>query len=151
MASLDPASGESTATRLLFRARHRPGRWLGWDDHPGQLPIPGDSETTLSARLPEDPPNTAADADLSSASFTPLYRTDAEWAAELSSRTVHAVMHLAWIGQGEGRYRGQLGVYVRPRGRAGAACMALIAPLRHHAVCPALIRQIGQTWNTRAK
>jgi len=107
----------------------------------GSSPYPGDSETTLSARLPEDPPNTAADADLSSASFTPLYRTDAEWAAELSSRTVHAVMHLAWIGQGEGRYRGQLGVYVRPRGRAGAACMALIAPLRHHAVCPALIRR----------
>jgi hypothetical protein len=149
MAALDPASGESMATRLLFRARHRLGGWLGWDDGAGQLPIPGNSETTLSARLPEDLRNTATDVDLSSTSFTPLYRTDVEWAAELSNRTVHAVMHLAWIDQGAGRYRGQMGVYVKPRGRVGAGYMALIAPFRHRVVYPALLRQIGQTWNAR--
>ena len=95
--------------------------------------------------------NTATDVDLSSTSFTPLYRTDVEWAAELSNRTVHAVMHLAWIDQGEGRYRGQMGVYVKPRGRVGAGYMAMIAPFRHHVVYPALIRQIGQTWNARTR
>src|SRR5260221_13373457 len=52
MASLDGANGESRATRLLFRARHCLGGWLGWDDQPGQLPIPGSSEATLSTRLP---------------------------------------------------------------------------------------------------
>ncbi len=147
MASLDPANGESMATRLLFGARHRLGGWFGWDDYAGQLPIPGNSETTLSARLPEDLRNTATDVDLSSTSFTPLYRTDVEWAAELSNRTVHAVMHLAWIDQGEGRYRGQMGVYVKPRGRVGTGYMALIAPFRHHIVYPAAIRQLGHAWN----
>ena len=34
--------------------------------------------------------------------FVPLYRTDVEFAAELSNRTVHAVMHLAWADQGDG-------------------------------------------------
>jgi len=150
MAALDPASGESMATRLLFRARHRLGRWFGWDDGAGQLPIPGSSETTLSARLPVDLRNTATDVDFSSTSFTPLYRTDVEWAGELSNRTVHAVMHLAWIDQGAGRYRAQMGVYVKPRGRGGAGYMAMIAPFRHHVVYPALIRQIGQTWSARA-
>jgi hypothetical protein len=149
MATLDPASGDSKATRLLFRARHRLGGWFGWDDGAGQLPIPGNSETTLSARLPEDLRNTATEVGLSSTSFTPLYRTDVEWAAELSNRTVHAVMHLAWIDQGAGRYHGQMGVYVKPRGRAGEGYMALIAPFRHHVVYPALIRQIGRSWNAR--
>jgi hypothetical protein len=69
MASLDPASGESTATRLLFRTRHRLGGWFGWDDDAGQLPSPGRSETTRSVRLPEDLRNTATDVDLSSTSF----------------------------------------------------------------------------------
>lgn len=137
------------ATRLLFRARHCLGRWFRWDAGAGQLPIPGSSETTLSARLPVDLRNTATDVDFSSTSFTPLYRTDVEWAGELSNRTVHAVMHLAWIDQGAGRYRGQMGVYVKPRGRVGAGYMAMIAPFRHHVVYPALIRQIRQTWSAR--
>jgi len=32
MASLDPAHGESAATRLLFSIRFRLGGWFGWDD-----------------------------------------------------------------------------------------------------------------------
>lgn len=149
MASLDPANGGSPATRVLFRIRHRLGDCFGWDHVSGQLPIPGNTETTLSARLPEDLRNTATDVDLGSASFTPLYRTDREFAAELSNRTVHAVMHLAWVDQGEGRYRGQMGVYVKPRGRFGTRYMALIAPFRHLVVYPALMRQIEQAWNAR--
>jgi hypothetical protein len=149
MASLDPANGESRATRALFRLRYRLGGWFGWDDAPGQLPIPRSTETTLRARLPEDLRNTATDVDLSSTSFTPLYRTDVEFAAELSNRTVHAVLHLAWIDQGEGRYQGQMGVYVKPRGSFGAAYMALIAPFRHRVVYPALMRQIERAWKVR--
>jgi hypothetical protein len=40
---------------------------------------------------------------------------------------VHAVIHLAWADQGEGRYQGQMAVYVKPRGRLGKKYMALIA------------------------
>ena len=150
MASLDPENGPSAATRVLFRIRRRLGEWFHWDDASSRrLPIPGNHETTLSARLPEDLRNTATDLDLSSTRFTPLYRTNDEWAAEISNGTVHAVLHLAWVEQGEGRYRGQMGVYVKPRGRFGSAYMALIAPFRHLVVYPALMRQIEHAWNKR--
>jgi Protein of unknown function (DUF2867) len=149
MVSLDPAHGESAATRLLFSIRYRLGGWFGWDDAARELAIPGNAETTLSARLPVDLRNTATGLDRSSYGFRPLYRTDVEWAAELSNRTVHAVMHLAWVEKGEGCYQGQMGVYVKPRGRFGAAYMALIAPFRHRVVYPALMRQIEQAWNAK--
>ncbi len=149
MSSLDPANGESFATRALFSIRYRVGGWFGWDDPSRPLAIPDDSESTLSARLPDDLRSTATGLDLSSHGFLPLYRTDVEWAAELSNRTVHAVMHLAWVDRGGGRYQGQMGVYVKPRGRFGAAYMALIAPFRHRVVYPALMRQIERAWNAR--
>jgi hypothetical protein len=149
MASLDPAEAESRATRVLFSIRYRVGGWFGWDDAPRSLAIPNDPETTLSARLPEDLRNTATGLNLHVTDFTPLYRTEVEWAAELSNRTVHAVMHLAWVEKGEGIYQGQMGVYVKPRGRFGAAYMAAIAPFRHRVVYPALMRQIERDWNAR--
>lgn len=149
MASLDPAHAESRATRALFSIRYRVGGWLGWDDAPRPPVIPEDTETTLSARLPEDLRNSAAGLNLRSTDFTPLYRTDFEWAAELSNRTVHAVMHLAWVEQGEDLYQGQMGVYVKPRGRFGEAYMAAIAPFRHRVVYPALMREIERGWNAR--
>ena len=152
MASLDPADGGSYATRALFSIRLRVGELFGWDDASRPLAIPEESETTLSARLPEDLRNTATGPDPSSTTarrFTPLYRTDVEWAAEITNRTVHAVMHLAWIEKGEGLYQGQMGVYVKPRGRFGAAYMAMIAPFRHRVVYPALMRQIERAWNAR--
>lgn len=149
MASLDPANGESLATRMLFCIRYRLGGWFGWDGADHQLPIPGNTETTLSARLPEDLRNTAAGVDLSATKFTPLYRTNVEFAAELSNRTVHAVMHLAWVDKGDGCYQGQMGVYVKPRGSFGAGYMAFIAPFRHRVVYPALMRQIEHAWNIR--
>jgi hypothetical protein len=149
MMSLDPAHGASATTRLLFAIRYRVGGWFGWDDATRARAIPGNAETTLSARLPEDLRNTAANLNRSSYGFRPLYRTDIEWAAELTNRTVHAVLHLAWVDKGEGRYQGQMGVYVKPRGTFGAAYMTLIAPFRHRIVYPALMRQIERAWNAR--
>jgi hypothetical protein len=134
------------ATRMLFSLRYRVGGWFGWDDPARELAIPGDPETTLSARLPAALRGTAGDLHRSSYGFRPLYRTEDEWAAEISNRTVHAVMHLGWVDQGEGRYQGQMGVYVKPRGRLGAAYMTLIRPFRHRVVYPALMRQIARAW-----
>jgi hypothetical protein len=48
-----------------------------------------------------------------------------------------------------GRFQGQMGVYVKPRGRLGAAYMELIAPFRHRVVYPALMRQIERAWIAR--
>jgi hypothetical protein len=149
IASLDPADA-SPATRALFGFRYRVGEWLGWDDTPRPLSIPDETQTTLSARLPTDLRATVTDLDRRFTSFAPLYRTEFEWAAELSNRTVHAVLHLAWVEKRDGLYRGQMGVYVKPRGRLGEAYMAAIAPFRHRIVYPALMRQVGRAWEARS-
>jgi hypothetical protein len=159
-ASLDPANAESLTTRVLWRVRDRLGSWFGLgrisapidsgrNDAAGKLTIPGTYKTSLTDRLPDDLRNTAADVGFRSLPFVPLYRTDVEFAAELSNQTVHGVMHLAWVDQGEGRYQGQMAVYVKPRGRLGKGYMALIKPFRHWIVYPALMRQIERAWNTR--
>ena len=153
MASFDPENAESAVTRALFSLRLRVGGWLGWDDVTKKRPIPGCTETTLSARLPEHLRGSAkspviGDA-MQQAGFVPLYRTDDEWAAEVSNATVHGVLQLAWVDQGEGRFRGQMGVYVKPRGRLGEAYMMLIEPFRRLIVYPALMRQIGRAWDAR--
>jgi hypothetical protein len=160
MASSDPANAESLPARLLWRLRDRLGSWfdLGGISAPVDgasdgaadgLPIPGTKETSLSDRLPDDLRGTAADVDFASLPFVPLYRTDVEFAAEISNRTMHGVMHLAWVDQGEGHYQGQMAVYVKPRGPLGKGYMALIKPFRHWVVYPALMRQVERTWNRR--
>jgi hypothetical protein len=157
MASSDPANAESLPTRLLWQARDLLGRLFSLGristpvegDAGSKLPIPGTSETSLAGRLPEDLRGSAADIDFGSLPFEPLYRTDDEFAAEVSNQTVHGVMHLAWVDQGEGRYQGQMAVYVKPRGRFGQGYMALIAPFRHWIVYPALLRQTERTWDRR--
>ena len=161
IASSDPANAESLPTRFLWRLRDRLGSWFdlggisapvdgGSDEAAGKLPIPGTNETSLSDRLPDDLRGTAADLDFDSLPFVPLYRTDVEFAAEISNRTMHGVMHLAWVDQGEGRYQGQMAVLVKPRGPFGKGYMTLIKPFRHWIVYPALMRQIARTWNRRA-
>jgi hypothetical protein len=155
MSSLDPANAQSTASRALFALRLQLGRWFGWDDAK-KRPIPGCTETTLSVRLPADLRGSATSPAIGGAAqriaggFTPLYRTDDEWAAEISNGTVHGVLHVGWVEQGRGRYRAQMGVYVKPRGRLGEAYMMLIEPFRHLIVYPALMRQIGRAWDGRA-
>ena len=154
MASVDPADAESAASRALFSVRRRVGAWLGWDDATRKRPIPGCTETTLSDRLPDDLRGSAnrpviGDA-LRQAGVVPLYRTDNEWAAEISNATVHGVLHLAWVDQGEGRYRGQMGIYVKTRGTLGTAYVMLIEPFRHLIVYPAFMRQVERAWDARA-
>jgi Protein of unknown function (DUF2867) len=145
----DPTDGESLATRLLWRVRWQLGEWFGWDDEPNTLPIPGTSECSLSERLPEDLRDTVGDLDFASLPFIPVYRTDREFAAEISNKTVHGIMHLAWVETGDGSFQGQMAVYVKPRGLVGKGYMALIRPFRHLIVYPALMKQIERTWNAR--
>ena len=149
MTSRDLAREASPVTRLLFGVRTMLGRWLGWDDA-AQRAIPGRDEVSLAERLPADLRGTAAGLRTGS-SFTPLYRTGTEFAAEISNQTVHGVLHLAWVDRGQGRYQGQLAVYVKPRGRLGRQYMAFIAPFRHWLVYPALLRQIERAWRARGR
>jgi len=157
MADADPADADSRATRFLWRLRDRLGKWFDLgeisapadDDAIGKMRIPGTDEASLKGRLPEDLRGTTADVDFGSLPFVPLYLTDDEFAAEVSNRTMHGVMHLAWADQGEGRYQPQMAVYVKTNGWFGEAYMALIKPFRYLIVYPALMRQTDRMWNER--
>jgi hypothetical protein len=159
MTSLDFPDSTSLPTRVLWKARDYLGRWFGLGrvsapeggrrDDAGKLPIPGTNAISLIERLPDDLRDTAAGLEFDAAPFVPLYRTEDEYAAELSNRTVHAVMHLAWVDRGEGRFQGQMTVYVKPRGQFGAAYMAFIKPFRYWVVYPALMRHIEHAWRRR--
>jgi hypothetical protein len=157
-AGSDPAHAESLPTRVLWAIRDRLGEWFGLGeisapagDGAGGLPIPGTEETSLAGRLPADLRGTVAGLEFRSLPFVPLYRTDSEVAAEISNQTVHGVMHLGWAELGEGRYQGQMAVYVKPRGRFGRAYMALIKPFRYAIVYPALMRQFERQWARRQR
>lgn len=154
MASFDPAESGSALSRVLFWLRNRLGAWFGWDDATKKRSIPGHTETTLSARLPDDLRGSAKSLVIgpmrrAAGGFVPLYRTDQEWAAEISNDTVHGVVHLAWVEQGGSRYRAQMGVYVKPRGKLGEIYLKLIQPFRLFIVYPALMRQIGRAWEAQ--
>jgi hypothetical protein len=155
LASLDPANADALPARVLWRVRDLLGRWFGLGrisvpvegEGIGKLTIPGTSETSLAGRLPDDLRDTVADLDFGSLPFVPLYRTDVEFAAEVSNKTVHGVLHLAWVEQGEDRYQGQMSVYVKPRGAFGKGYMALIKPFRYWVVYPALMKQVERAWS----
>ena len=150
--SLDPANADSLPARALWRIRDRLGAWFDLgrisepDDGTPGLPIPGTDEMSLAGRLPDDLRDSRWEYDFGSLPFKPLYRTGTEAAAEISNKTVHGVMHLAWAEQRDGLYRGQMTVYVKPRGAFGTAYMAFIKPFRYLIVYPALMRQVERRW-----
>ena len=157
LASFDPTNADSLAARVLWDLRDRIGGLLGLgrisvegNVAPRNLPIPGTIETSLMDRLPADLQNTTAGLDLGAVPFQPLYRTDNEFAAEISNRTVHGVLHLAWVADDESLYHGQMAVYVKPRGRLGKMYMDVIKPFRYRIIYPALMRQIERAWQARA-
>lgn len=154
-ASFDATDVDSAAARALWQLRDQLGRWLDLGriaapaDADGALPIPDTREGSLSARLPPDLRGSAAGVRFRSLPFVPVYRTDDEFVAEVSNRTVHALMHLGWAAAGDGRYRGEMAVYVKPRGTFGAAYLAAIRPFRHLIVYPALTRAFRHAWEER--
>ena len=160
MFSLDFPRGSSLAVRLLWGARDLLGRWFDLgrvvatsDSRPdhlaGEPRVLGPHESSLVDRLPDDLRHTAADQESRATPFHPLYLTDDEYAAEVSNRTVHGVLHLAWVDVGDGHHQGQMAVYVKPRGRFGRAYMSFIRPFRYLVVYPALMRHIERAWNRR--
>ena len=134
----DPSTNPSCAARALFAIRWKVGELLGWDDPDPQRP-------TLRDRLPMDL-REAPGPDFERLPFNSLYQLDDEWAAEIVNRTVHGVMHIGWVPDGAGGYRGQMAVLVKPNGLLGTAYMAAIMPFRHLIVYPPLMRDIGREW-----
>lgn len=129
--------------RFLWEARWKLGALFGWDDANNGL---GTRVRSLSERLPAELRDAPRDPDIVTDPFTPLYQLEDEWAAELANRTVHTVMHLSWVPDETGGYRGQMAGLVKPNGLLGKAYMAGIKPLRHYVVYPALLRRIEHQW-----
>lgn len=134
----------SLPTRALFWLRFKLGAMLRLDRQSTGL---GSRVPSLRDRLPEElreqlrdaaPANQASD-------FTLLYERGNERAMEIANGTMHGILHLGWVPDGRGGWRGQLAILVKPNGRAGAAYMAFIKPFRHLIVYPAL----GRAWQRR--
>src|SRR4029079_2926219 len=105
---------------------------------------------TLRDRLPVDLRDAPSGPDFDALPFTPLYLLEDEFAAEIANRTMHGLMHLGWVPDEAGGYRGQMAVLVKPNGLLGAAYMAAITPFRHLIVYPAIMRELGRRWQARA-
>jgi hypothetical protein len=147
MTSGDPAASSSRAARTLWAIRWKVGELLGWDEPDGGH---GSTRPTVRDRLPRDLREGPSGPDFDMASFTPLYLLDDEWAAEIVNRTVHGIMHVGWVPDQSGKYRGEMAVYVKPNGLLGNVYMAAIRPFRHLVVYPALLREIEREWRARA-
>lgn len=144
--SSDPTQGSSRLAGALWAIRRKLGELLGWDDGGAG----SDSGVpTLRDRLPTDLRDTPSGPEFEELPFTPLYQLEDEWAAEIANRTMHGVMHLAWVADENGGYRGQMAVYAKPNGPLGSAYMAAIRPFRHRIIYPAMIRQIGRGWRAQ--
>jgi hypothetical protein len=145
-ASTDPSESSSGVLRALFAIRWKVGELLGWDKPSTGL---GSRVPTLRDRLPEDLRRAPTGPGTGDLPFRPLFQTDDEWALEIANQTVHGVLHLGWVQEGPGRYRGQMAVLVKPNGTLGSAYMLAIAPFRHLIVYPAMLRDIGREWQLR--
>ncbi len=146
-ASLDPSRGSSRAVRALFATRWKLGELLGWDDPDAGL----DSRVpTLRDRLPVELREAPSGPEFEALPFAPLYQLDDEWAAEIANRTMHGVIHLGWVPDGTGAYRGQMAIIVKPNGALGTGYMAAIAPFRHLLVYPRMVREFGRAWRAGA-
>ena len=141
--SLDPSQSSALIVRMLFEARWRLGGLLGWD---GPNAGVGFRVPTLRDRLPKDLREAPSGPTLDKAPFTSVYLLDNEWAAETANRTMHGIIHLGWVSDGTGGYRGQLAIYVRPNGLLGNAYMAGIKPFRYLIVYPQMMRDFGRAW-----
>jgi len=70
-------------------------------------------------------------------------------ADEIANKTMHGVMHMGWVRDEAGGYRGQMAVLIKPNGLLGTAYMVAIRPCRHLLVYPPMMRQIEREWRAR--
>jgi hypothetical protein len=137
----------SRAVRALFAIRWKLGGLLGWDRADEGV---GSRVATLRDRMPADLLAAGAGPEFDSLPFDSLYLLEDEWAAEIANRTVHGVMHLGWVEDEGGGYRGQMAVLVKPNGALGQAYMTAIKPFRHLVVYPALLHDLERIWRAGA-
>ncbi len=144
----DPARSLPGIGRMLWNLRFALGGLLGWD---GSSTGVGSRVPSLRERLPVDLREMPSGPVFESLPFTSLYMLENEFAAEIANQTMHGVLHLGWVPDDAGGYRGQMAVLVKPNGVLGSAYMAAIKPFRHRVVYPATMRQIEAVWRSRSR
>ena len=144
-ASADPAQTLPGAARALWSLRWKLGDLFGLDNPDSGI---GSRVTTLRERLPDDL-RVAAGPEFATLPFSSLYLTEDEFAAEIANQTMHGILHLGWVAEESGGYRGQMAVYVRPNGVLGNAYMAAIKPFRYLVVYPQMLRAMERSWRER--
>ena len=139
----DPSANWAWPARALWALRWKVGELFGWDDpdHGLKSRLP-----TLRDRLPADLRDGPTGPEFGALPFSSLYLLHDEWAAEMANRTVHGVMHIGWVADGDGRYHAQMAVLVKPNGFFGRLYMAGIAPFRYWIVYPQLMRAMEREW-----
>jgi hypothetical protein len=145
IAAGDPSRGSPRSVRMLWAIRWKVGKLLRWDSPDARSGAP-----TLRDRLPADLRAAPSGPEFAALPFTSLYLLEDEWAAEIANRTMRGVLHVGWVPDGTDRYRGQLAVYVKPKGLLGIGYMAAIRPFRRLVVYPQMLRQIGRAWQVGA-
>ena len=143
IAAGDPSQSSSGVAGVLWAIRWKVGELLGWDRPEAGI---GSRVPTLRDRLPADLRAASTGPDLEAVPFTSLYLLEDEWAAEIANRTVHGVLHVGWVQDQTGVYRGQMAVLVKPNGRLGTGYLAAIKPFRHLIVYPAMFRRMERAW-----
>lgn len=142
IAASDTAESPSRASRALWAIRWKLGEIFGWDEV-DQSDLP--DWQMLRDRLPEDL-RARRGPEFTELPFESVYLLDDEWAAELANKTVHGVLHISWVPDGNGAYRGQMSVYVKPNGLLGRVYLAAIEPFRHLVVYPPMMRELERRW-----
>jgi hypothetical protein len=144
IAASDTAESPSRAARALWAIRWKLGEIFGWDEvDEDDLP----DWQMLRDRLPDDLREAPTGPEFEALPFQSVYLLEDEWAAELANKTVHGVMHMSWVPDDEGAYRGQMSVYVKPNGLFGKAYLLAIEPFRHLVVYPPLLLELERRWN----
>jgi hypothetical protein len=143
--SFDPAH-TSPVVHALFAARWALGRLLNLDAATDEI---DSRRIDLSAQMPESLRNSFP-MHVRTGPFIPLYATPREAALQIVNRTVHGIVHLGWVPDGDGGYRGEMTVLVKPNGMLGTAYLAAIAPFRHVVVYPAMLRGLARRWRDRS-
>jgi hypothetical protein len=148
IAAGDPSHNPSCAVRALFAIRWMIGGLLRLDEPSTGL---GTRVPSLRDRMPPNLRDAPSGPDARALPFSSLYLLEDEWAAEIANRTMHGVMHIGLVPDGDGGYRGQLAILVKPNGLLGEAYMAAIRPFRHRIVYPPMLREFERSWRQVAR
>ncbi|MGW7346799.1 DUF2867 domain-containing protein [Streptomyces sp. NPDC054854] len=142
--SNDDSEMSATVMRVLFAIRWKIGALLRLDKAEDGV---GKRVASLRDRLPDDLLEGPRGPDFELVPLRSVYQADTEWVAEMANKTCHVLMHIGWVPDGAGGYRGEMAALVRPNGLFGKAYMAGITPFRRTLVVPSLIRGIGSNWS----